>query len=1317
MVACNELCQEIGFLPGCCTKKEFYTLGTHSHDYCHKFGTRKRLNSSTPELTQSESSLCIEVIDGHGGSSSNSYLPEKFGSSVTMEGGSLSANNSSDISWSYGGGGTMAGHDNNHGGYAQQTYVNGWMYVNETGQLCGPYTQQQLDEGLSTGFLPEQLLVYPVINGTLTNPVYLKYIKHLSNSCWSVNSQTMTPSASMGSTVYCSATYGQGTSSTLSSLYPKHDDHVQHSVAQPTATFGSHSCGSQNPNTGIAKNATSRLSELISSEESNWMFEDEDGRKHGPHSFAELYYWHSSSYLHDSSMIHHIDSKCGPFTLLTLVEEWCRIQNISEADANGGSSVSFSRFITDISEDLSVQLHSLILKASRRVFLDEIISTIIPEFSASRKSRRHHRIESAGKDARHSSFAVKELKNMTEKKPYAVSGRPSVSLQVKNEQKMPSNTPVDCPTDDLSLGTINNFSELLFEVYKTLYYDSMKVLWSTVLSETVSDYCTKWHKRKSSSHRFALSVRSVSIEGDDRNIDLVHKSTIEAADIVYSVPHATNHEMDFPPGFGPEVRDVDILTCFPSDKSLSEAVGTKQIDLQLTDMLAISLKEVQGDLECNLYLSAKKSLFEFYEDVLKEELTNMLCLEAEDNINKARIAEDFMVSSVYQSPTGEELVGVEVEAEHVDKIEVTDDRSASHCPFDVCDSAAVAPDLAESPGPLSSLSTQIAKAFERMGPPMVNLLKEEIVDELLPPGVETGANAALLTLFKKNKIRPAGLNEDIPVIGKNVALAICRQKLHDEFLKEWRSSHLLSFLHESFNSCDYFRRHEVNPVAADPEDNLLENVSNSAEVVDKLKESLQQMKSSRPFGVSFNGSLTYFRKKKHSIQKSGPLLESFELIKKVGDISIDQMLHKGSESPWPQLNDMDSELRELDVDLVYSSSLPTRNQNKLPDGCSSTRKKSRKSRKIAHEIHSGISPKLLSETKIMSIMECGSYNKYSRDAVEGVYIDDIKHDVEQVSVSQHDSDKVKKIGNASHIHFDCQEPEGLSSGISNYPSLKRKADDQSAPPPKVAKLSRKIKVKKSSQKVASRRIVKPSKLRVPCPMTNGCARSSISGWDWRQWSRNALPSERARLRGNRDVVPHSSCSDANGNQNSNNKGPSARTNRVKLRNLLAAAEGAELLKVTQLKARKKHLCFQRSKIHDWGLVALEPIEAEDFVIEYVGELIRRRISDIRELKYEKMGIGSSYLFRLDDGYVVDATRRGGLARFINHSCEPNCYTKVITVDGQKKIFIYAKRHISTGEELTYNYKFPLEEQKIPCNCGSKRLTNFVFVGNFLACIN
>ncbi|XP_059278499.1 histone-lysine N-methyltransferase ATXR7-like isoform X2 [Lycium ferocissimum] len=229
-----------------------------------------------------------------------------------------------------------------------------------------------------------------------------------------------------------------------------------------------------------------------------------------------------------------------------------------------------------------------------------------------------------------------------------------------------------------------------------------------------------------------------------------------------------------------------------------------------------------------------------------------------------------------------------------------------------------------------------------------------------------------------------------------------------------------------------------------------------------------------------------------------------------------------------------------------------------------------------------------------------------------------------------------------------------------------------------------------------------SRIAKHCPHSVGCARSSINGWEWRKWSMRASPAERARVRGNKIVHIQSVSSDTTGSQMFNVKGISARTNRVKLRNLLAAAEGADLLKATQLKARKKRLRFQQSKIHAWGLVALEPIDAEDFVIEYVGELIRRRVSDIREHYYEKIGIGSSYLFRLDDDYVVDATKRGGIARFINHSCEPNCYTKVISVEGQKKIFIYAKRHIAAGEEITYNYKFPLEEKKIPCNCGSKR---------------
>ena len=88
-----------------------------------------------------------------------------------------------------------------------------------------------------------------------------------------------------------------------------------------------------------------------------------------------------------------------------------------------------------------------------------------------------------------------------------------------------------------------------------------------------------------------------------------------------------------------------------------------------------------------------------------------------------------------------------------------------------------------------------------------------------------------------------------------------------------------------------------------------------------------------------------------------------------------------------------------------------------------------------------------------------------------------------------------------------------------------------------------------------------------------------------------------------------------------------------------------------LQVRKKQLRFAKSGIHDWGLFAQESIAADEMVTEYVGEIIRQPIADIRERRYEEMGIGSSYLFRVDQDTIIDATTKGNLARFINHCCD------------------------------------------------------------------
>ncbi|XP_050503124.1 histone-lysine N-methyltransferase SETD1 isoform X1 [Diabrotica virgifera virgifera] len=165
----------------------------------------------------------------------------------------------------------------------------------------------------------------------------------------------------------------------------------------------------------------------------------------------------------------------------------------------------------------------------------------------------------------------------------------------------------------------------------------------------------------------------------------------------------------------------------------------------------------------------------------------------------------------------------------------------------------------------------------------------------------------------------------------------------------------------------------------------------------------------------------------------------------------------------------------------------------------------------------------------------------------------------------------------------------------------------------------------------------------------------------------------------------------------------SREARSNQRRLLAAFGGdtdSDLLKFNQLKFRKKQLKFAKSAIHDWGLFAMEPIAADEMVIEYCGQMVRPYMADLREQQYEAKGIGSSYLFRIDLENIIDATKCGNLARFINHSCNPNCYAKIITIESQKKIVIYSKQSIGVNEEITYDYKFPIEDAKITCLCGA-----------------
>jgi len=91
------------------------------------------------------------------------------------------------------------------------------------------------------------------------------------------------------------------------------------------------------------------------------------------------------------------------------------------------------------------------------------------------------------------------------------------------------------------------------------------------------------------------------------------------------------------------------------------------------------------------------------------------------------------------------------------------------------------------------------------------------------------------------------------------------------------------------------------------------------------------------------------------------------------------------------------------------------------------------------------------------------------------------------------------------------------------------------------------------------------------------------------------------------------------------------------------------------------------------LFTLEDLKKDEILVEYVGEIINNKVSDHREKIYKEKGIGDCYMFRLADDLVIDATFFGGKARYLNHSCDANCYAEQLTVNNEQHIIIRAKK--------------------------------------------
>lgn len=134
---------------------------------------------------------------------------------------------------------------------------------------------------------------------------------------------------------------------------------------------------------------------------------------------------------------------------------------------------------------------------------------------------------------------------------------------------------------------------------------------------------------------------------------------------------------------------------------------------------------------------------------------------------------------------------------------------------------------------------------------------------------------------------------------------------------------------------------------------------------------------------------------------------------------------------------------------------------------------------------------------------------------------------------------------------------------------------------------------------------------------------------------------------------------------------------------------------------ERYACYRldirKSKIHRFGVYALEAIPANRKVIEYTGERISRR-------ETKRRGSGRfTYLFAVDDYWTIDGAIGGSGAEIINHCCEPNLRSKVHS----GHILYMSKRAIRRGEELTVDYRFAENIERVKCACGAKNCRGLI----------
>jgi SET domain-containing protein len=146
----------------------------------------------------------------------------------------------------------------------------------------------------------------------------------------------------------------------------------------------------------------------------------------------------------------------------------------------------------------------------------------------------------------------------------------------------------------------------------------------------------------------------------------------------------------------------------------------------------------------------------------------------------------------------------------------------------------------------------------------------------------------------------------------------------------------------------------------------------------------------------------------------------------------------------------------------------------------------------------------------------------------------------------------------------------------------------------------------------------------------------------------------------------------------------------------------------------RRVTVRKSSVHGRGVFALQAIPAGQRILEYRGEVTSWRRASAR---HRRSGMpGHTFIFGLADGRVIDGSVGGNSARWLNHSCQPNCEA---IEDERGRVFIETLRDVMPGDELSIAYGLTIDEAMTPelvadysCRCGTKRCT-----GSMLASAN